>query len=243
MEYNSSRPLLEIPEYGRNVQKLINYARTIDDDGSRQRFVEKVIDLMMQLHPQNRNVDDYREKLWAHVFQIGGYDLDVNPPSGVKPDPADAFMKPEQVPYPVMNARFRHYGSHIQTLIDKAVNMEAGPIRQGFVEVIGSYMKLAYRTWNKEHYVSDDIIKEDLMALSDGVLELRDNANLDNLGTINTNQHQGSSSGGHHRKKGKSGGGRGSGGRSNHGGRGGGYRSRRRGGSNNNSNNNRRRRK
>lgn len=185
MEYNSDRDLLEIPEYGRNVQKLIKYAKTIEEDGMRQAFVEKVVNLMMQLHPQNRNVEDYREKLWSHVFQIAGYDLKVLPPSGEVPKPEARVKRPEAIGYPKKEARFRHYGSNVQQLIQKAVAMEDGAIKDGFVEVIGSYMKLAYRTWNKDHYVSDEIIKNDLIALSKGKLALKEHTILDNLANSN----------------------------------------------------------
>ena len=63
------------------------------------------------------------------------------------------------IPYPVSEARYRHYGHNVQVLIKKALEMEPGEKQDGFVRTIGSYMKLAYRTWNKEHFVSDDVIK------------------------------------------------------------------------------------
>ncbi|MCB9266617.1 MAG: DUF4290 domain-containing protein, partial [Lewinellaceae bacterium] len=181
MEYNSAREDLIIPEYGRNVQKLINHAKTIEDPAFRQKFVEAVVDLMQQMHPQSRNIDDYRDRLWKHVFRIAKYELDVTPPSGQKPRPEDSRKRPEKVDYPVMEAKFRHYGHNVQQLIKKALSMPEGPKRDGFVAVIGSYMKLAYRTWNKEHYVSDDIIKGDLESLSNGQLSLDDNASIDHL--------------------------------------------------------------
>ncbi len=185
MEYNSAREDLIIPEYGRNVQKLINHARTIEDPAYRQKFVEAVVDLMQQMHPQSRNIDDYRDRLWKHVFRIARYDLDVMPPSGRKPRPEDSQKHPEKVPYPVMEAKFRHYGHNVQQLIKKALAMPPGPKRDGFVAVIGSYMKLAYRTWNKEHYVSDDIIKGDLESLSNGQLSLDDSVAIDKLSGSN----------------------------------------------------------
>ena len=181
MEYNSQRENLIIPEYGRNVQKLINYAKTIEDREKRQAFVERIIDLMLQMHPQNRNLEDQREKLWRHIFRIAQYELDVTNPEGKTPSAEDGYKRPEKVAYPVVEARFRHYGNNVQKLIKKALSMEPGPVRDGFVTVIGSYMKLAYRTWNKEHYVSDDIIKSDLATLSEGQLSLADNISLDNL--------------------------------------------------------------
>ena len=185
MEYNSQRELLIIPEYGRNVQKLIEHAKTIEDTEKRLAFLERVIDLMMQMHPQNRNLDDHRDKLWKHVFRIGNYDLGIIPPSGIIPEPGEYKKIPEKVAYPRHQARFRHYGSNVQRLIKKALDMDNGPVRDGFVGVIGSYMKLAYRTWNKEHFVSDEVIKGDLTSLSNGDLVLSEDAVLDTLANAN----------------------------------------------------------
>jgi len=186
MEYNSQKDLLIIPEYGRNVQLLIEYAKTIEDPEYRQAFTEKVVNLMHQMHPQNRNIEDYRARLWQHVFRIADYELDVMPPSGVLPTPEEYRKKPEQVEYPSFDTKYRHYGSNVQSLIKKAKEMEPGPKRDGFIAVIGSYMKLAYRTWNKEQYISDEVIKNDLEKLSDGVLILTSNASLDNLSDFNS---------------------------------------------------------
>lgn len=185
MVYNSSREKLIIPEYGRNVQKLVDYAKKIEDDEYRQVFVERIVDLMMQMHPQNKNLDDYREKLWKHVFRISSYDLNVNAPNGKQPQPEDRLKKPQKVEYPSSQAKFRHYGNNVQQLIAKAQDMDEGGKKSGFVGVIASYMKLAYRTWNKEHYVSDEVIKNDLETLSEGSLEVDDNASLDNLTNAN----------------------------------------------------------
>ena len=205
MEYNSARDLLVIPEYGRNVQKLIQHAKTIEDQELCLAFLEKVIDLMMQMHPQNRNLDDHREKLWQHVFRIANYELEIVPPSGNIPKPGEYRKVPEKVEYPDNEARFRHYGSNVQRLIKKAISMEKGPVRDGFVNVIGSYMKLAYRTWNKEHYVSDEIIKNDLTSLSDGQLVLPEDTSLDNLSNANRRKkrYQNSNGSNNHSKDGR----------------------------------------
>ena len=198
MEYNSQRELLIIPEYGRNVQKLIKHARKIHDKEKQLAFLEKVIDLMMQMHPQNRNLDDHREKLWKHVFRIADYELEIVPPSGVIPLPGEYKKIPERVEYPSYEARFRHYGSNVQRLIKKALSMEKGPIREGFVSVIGNYMKLAYKTWNKEHYVSDEIIKGDLVSLSNNKLALKEDVTLDTLSNANRRKKRSSSNGKDH---------------------------------------------
>ncbi len=181
MEYNSNKEELIIPEYGRNIQGMIRYAREIPDRATRQRFIEQIVILMMQMHPQNRNLEDYRDKMWKHVFRIAEYNLDVMPPNGDIPKPEDSRKRPEKVPYPIRETKFRHYGHNVQKLVARALQMEEGPKKEGFVQVIGSYMKLAYKTWNREHYVSDDTIINDLEHLSGGKLMVTEDASLDNL--------------------------------------------------------------
>lgn len=193
MEYNSQRELLIIPEYGRNIQRLILHAKAIEDDEERQLFVEKVLRLMQQMHPQNRNIEDYKERLWKHVFRIAEYDLAVTPPSGIIPNPEDYKKKPEKIAYPLSEAKFRHYGNNVQQLIKKAVSMDPGPKLDGFIQVIGAYMKLAYKTWNKEHFVSDEIIKGDLLSLSDGKLTLPENMSIDDLANAKKRKKSGDS--------------------------------------------------
>jgi uncharacterized membrane protein YgcG len=196
MEYNSKREELVIPEYGRHIQNMIRYAKSIPDRNKRQQFIEKIVTLMMQMHPQNRSLEDYRDKMWKHVFHIAGYDLDATPPNGEIPKPEDKRKKPERVSYPEREAKFRHYGHNVQKLVAKAINMEDGTKKDGFVQVIGSYMKLAYKTWNREHYVSDDTILDDLESLSQGQLRMVEDASLDNLTRSNMMKRSSGGSGG-----------------------------------------------
>jgi hypothetical protein len=183
MTYNSDREELIIPEYGRHVQDLIKHAKTIENDQERQRFVEEVVGLMIQIQSAgNRSADDLREKIWKHVFRIADYELDVTPPNGEQPSPEAARLQPEVVGYPEYEAKYRHYGHNVQRLIKRALEMPEGAKRDGFVAVIGAYMKLAYKTWNKEHYVSDEVIKADLESLSGGALKLDEDLSLENLG-------------------------------------------------------------
>ncbi len=189
MQYNSSKENLEMPEYGRNVQLLVNHARTIEDDEFRQAFAEKIVELMHQMNPQNRTIEDYRTKLWKHLFQIARFDLKVMPPEGEPPTMEEFMAKPSKVPYPKADARFRHYGTNVQRMIRKARDMEVGPKREAFTGVIASYMKLAYRTWNREHFVSDEVIKSDLISLSEGDLSVRDSIYVDPINTARANEN------------------------------------------------------
>ena len=181
MTYNSQEDLLVISEYGRNIQNLVRHTRTIEDAEKRQAFAERVIDLMYQMNPQSRNVLEYRTKLWNHFFVIGGFDMEVTPPSGIKPKPEEVMVKPDRVEYPTKEREFRHYGHYVRKLMEKAIDMEDGPAKDEFVEVIASFMKLAYKNWNREHYVSDEIILGDLKSLSKGKLSVSENSSLDTL--------------------------------------------------------------
>lgn len=181
LEYNSQRENLIISEHGRHVQKLINHALTIEDRTKRQSFVESVVNLMHQMNPQTKNVAEYKERLWKHAFRISNYQLDVDAPEGVVITPPDKDMRESKLGYPKMEKRFRHYGRNVQELVRKALTMEPGDKRDGFVEIIGSYMKLAYRTWNREHYVNDEIIMADLRTLSKGELIMSDDITFNNL--------------------------------------------------------------
>ena len=196
MEYNSQKENLTIPEYGRNIQQLVKHALTIEDRTERQNFVERIIRLMMQMHPQNKNMEDYKEKLWRHVFRISEFKIDVDPVEGMEvPTETNSYIKPDAMGYPDAVARFRHYGKNVQIMIAKALEMEDLEKRGHYAAVIGNYMKLAYRTWNAEHYVSDEVIVQDLEALSDGKIKLSTSL----LDRIPTPKHTSSSKG---RKKG-----------------------------------------
>lgn len=174
ISYNTDKEQIRFPEYGRGIQELLEFALTIEDPRRRQKTVEVIINMMQLLNPNRQNVEDYRERLWNHAFAIVDYKLDVTPPPGITIRPKNEKTHPDAMPYPLVGGRMRHYGHNIQELIRKAIAMPDGPKKEGFVEVIASYMKLAYKTWNKEHYVSDDAIKDDLQIMSDGKLELHE---------------------------------------------------------------------
>ncbi len=218
MTYNSAKANLTIPEYGRHVQLLVDHARTIEDDDLRQRFAERIIRLMMQMVPQNKNIENYQGKLWRHLFRIAGNDLRVTAPEGVEmPEDNSGRLHPDDVPYPESEAKYRHYGHNVQTMVKKAIAMEEGPKKDGFMAAIAAYMKLAYKTWNREHYVSDEIIKADLRALSKGLLIIPEEQSLDNLVTKSSHRRRG---GGGGKRSGGNYSNRGGGRRKNSGGRG-----------------------
>ena len=190
MEYNSQREKLVISEYGRHVQNLINKIKTFENPEERQGYIESVINLLNVLSPANKNLADYKEKLWNHIFRIAQYDLDVKVPDGIEIKPPAEKPK-AHLPYPVNTFKYRHYGHFVQKMIQKAMTIEDAKVRQAYTEIIGSYMKLAYRTWNKEHYVNDEIIKQDLKEMTNGVLHIGEDHDFDFLVNSKSKRKQG----------------------------------------------------
>ena len=177
MEYNTTRNDLAIREYGRHVQKLIEYAVEIEDKEERQKFAESVINLMGQLNPHLRNVADFKHKLWDHLFIISDFKLDVDSPYDV-PERETFEAKPAPLPYPQTKIRYKHYGKNVQTMVNKAVEMEDDTQREGFTEVIANFMKMAYQTWSGEE-VSDALIKADMVSISGGKLKISEEMNIE----------------------------------------------------------------
>jgi hypothetical protein len=189
MTYNSQKDILIISEYGRHVQNLVLKIKEEPDANMRQLYAEEIISLLNIINPANKGLVDYKEKLWNHLFRIANYDLDVKVPDGINIHPIAEKPK-AHLPYPVNTFNYRHYGHFIQKMIKKGMEMEPGQKRDTFAEVVGSFMKLAYRTWHKEHYVNDEIIREDLLEMSEGKLDIKENFDIDYLVNSKTRRKQ-----------------------------------------------------
>jgi hypothetical protein len=183
-EYNSERETLVIPEYGRHIQKMIQQCKLEKDLNRRQAMADQIVKLMIQMVPQGRNVEDYQDRLWKHFFRIAEYDIDVVDHKGEKPVHINEVKTTSDLEYTQSYLKYRHYGKNIMLMIAKAMTMEDSPIRNGFIQVIGSYMKLAYRNWNSDHFVNDENIREDLKMMSEGQLIIPEGMSLDVLGSV-----------------------------------------------------------
>ncbi len=169
MNYNTQRSKMVIPEYGRHMQELIMNAKALENPDEQYAYIEKIIDLIQQMYPQTKNVDDPRAKLWHHVFQIADYDLKITPPY-VIPTREDDLKKPDPIQYPVNGITFRHYGRNITNMLKKAETLAEGDARNEYVELIGSYMKLAYANWHSESNITDENIRHDIIKMTRGVI-------------------------------------------------------------------------
>lgn len=169
MEYNTTRNHLIMKEYGRHIQKMVEYLLTLQDKEERQRNAYAVIELMGFLNPHLKNIEDFRHKLWDHLFLISNFELDVDSPYPI-PTRETLKARPERLRYPKKYPKFNHLGKNIEVVIDKALKEENPEKKQGFANAIAYYMKLTYSNWHKE-LVHDDTIQSELSSITKGELE------------------------------------------------------------------------
>lgn len=172
LEYNSERPHLIIPEYGRHVQKLIDNCVAIEDVEERNKMAKAIVDVMGNLQPHLRDVPDFKHKLWDQLFIMSDFKLDAESPYG-KPVREELAAKPESLAYPKYDSKYRFYGNNIQTMIDVSLTWEEGEAREALYFAIANHMKKCYLNWNKDT-VDDAIIYKHLLELSKGKIDLED---------------------------------------------------------------------
>lgn len=168
MEYYTEKEKLILPEYGRNIQQMVNHALTIEDKAERTRCVHSIIAIMGKLFPHLRDVNDFKHKLWDHLAIMSNFTLDIDYPCEVTKQEI-LNTKPERIPYPSIHIKYRHYGKTVDTMVKKAIEYPEGDDKKRFIEMIANYMKKSFLTWNKEG-VDDEKIYEDLKELSNGQL-------------------------------------------------------------------------
>lgn len=179
-EYNSQRPLIILKEYGRNIQKIVEHIRTIDDKAKRTELAYTLIELIKQLNPTVRESVENPQRLWDDLFIIADFNLDVNNP--FNPPEKDILSKrPMRVPYPQSEVRFKHYGKNIERLVKEALKKEDPQDKEDAVIYLGKLMKTFYGSWNKE-ILDDSVILKDIQLMSGGKLSMNlDKVREDNL--------------------------------------------------------------
>ncbi|GAB5563775.1 MAG: DUF4290 domain-containing protein [Winogradskyella sp.] len=172
LEYNTEREHLIIPEYGRHLQKMINYAKTRETKEERNKVAKAIISVMGNLQPHLRDVPDFQHKLWDQLFIMSNFELDADSPY---PTPSEEELKsrPEPLRYPQNHPKYRFYGNNIKTMIDVAVSWEDGELKEALVYTIANHMKKCFLNWNKDT-VEDAVIFDHLYELSEGQLNLKD---------------------------------------------------------------------
>ena len=170
MKYNTARDHLVLPEYGRNVQKMVDHATTIQNKEERNKCVKTIIEFMGQMNPQLRDLKEFNHKLWDHLFIISKFQLEADSPYPL-PEPKKLDERPEKMPYPKNKIKFPFYGAALENMIRYAVNQNEGRDKEIMTGMIANHMKKSYLLFNK-HSVSNDTIILHLKQLSDNKLTL-----------------------------------------------------------------------
>ena len=172
LEYNTVREDLIIPEYGRHIQKMINYASTRETKEERNKLANAIISVMGNLQPHLRDVADFQHKLWDQLFIMSDFKLDADSPFE-KPSKEILNAKPEPLSYPQNFPKYRFYGNNIKIMIDEAVKWDSGEMKDALVLTIANHMKKCFLNWNKDS-VKDQAIFDHLYELSDTKIDIRD---------------------------------------------------------------------
>ena len=171
MEYNTQRKKMELPEYGRSVQNMVDHALTIEDREERQRCANTIINIMGGMFPHLRDVPDFKHKLWDHLAIMADFKLDIDYPFEIVKK-EDLVIKPDKVEYPTGAIRYRHYGRFLEGMVKKAVEVENVEERKALVNLLAVQMKKDLNNWNKDG-IEDQKIVDDLREYSKGAIDLQ----------------------------------------------------------------------
>jgi len=194
LEYNTEREHLIIPEYGRHMQKMINYAKSRETAEERNKVAKAIISVMGNLQPHLRDVPDFQHKLWDQLFIMADFELDVESPYD-KPSKELLAERPSSLPYPQNFPKYRFYGNNIKTMIDVANTWEDGELKEALILTIANHMKKCFLNWNKDT-VEDDVIYNHLFELSDGKINLKGSSETltDSISLMRSKKKYGTSS-------------------------------------------------
>lgn len=179
-EYNTQRPSIILKEYGRNVQKLVEYIRNEPSKEKRTEMAYTLIELIKQLTPSLKEQPENPQRLWDDLYIIADFNLDIDSPYPV-PEPDILFKKPDRMGYPQTPIQFKHYGKNIEQLVKEALNIDDPQEREDAIIYLGKLMKTFYSNWNKET-LDDSVILKDIQRMSGGALSMNiDKVREDNL--------------------------------------------------------------
>jgi hypothetical protein len=170
LQYNTQRGDMSISEYGRIVHDYVTLICKESDRTKRTKMAFGLVAVLENLTPSVKEQEDYKQKLWDHLFIISDFKLDVDAPYPV-PLPEAVSAKPDPIPYPGKPIHYRFYGRNLQKMVEKAVNIEDTSLKQDFLSLLASFMKNSSRSWNSEE-LSNEIIVEHLRLMSKGKLSI-----------------------------------------------------------------------
>ena len=179
LEYNTEREKLAMPEYGRNVLRMIEQLKEIPDKAKRSEQAKAVVKVMEILNPQVHNQEDFQHKLWDQLYIIAGFDLDIDSPFPC-PVPSEFETKPVRIPMKGARIKATHYGRNIEKIINLLCDEPDGEVKTAMIRSLATYMRQQYLIWNKDS-VADETIFSDIEKLSDYRLKVPDGISLSKI--------------------------------------------------------------
>lgn len=170
LKYNTKLKKLILPEYGRNIQNMVDYCVSIQDREERTRCANTIINIMGNLFPHLRDVNDFKHILWDHLAIMSDFALDIDYPYEVVKR-EEMYARPNKLPYTQTRITYKHYGKNLENMIKQAISYEEGEAKEHLVDMLANHMKKSFLTWNKE-VVDDRKIFDDLNQLSKGKIIL-----------------------------------------------------------------------
>lgn len=177
-----------MPEYGRNIQNMVNHMLTIEDRNERNKAAQTIINIMGNMYPYLRDINDFKHKLWDHLAIMSNYQLDIDSPYPA-PEREALVEAPAKVPYSTHRLKFRHYGVVLEQLVEAASDYKSGEEKEDLIKMLANHMKKCYLTWNKDA-VDDEKIYEDLSILSNGKIQRNDIELAETRDIINTKRRK-----------------------------------------------------
>jgi len=174
MQYNTQEKQLALPEYGRNIQNMVDYCVSISDREERTRCANAIITIMGNMFPHLRDINDFKHILWDHLAIMSDFALDIDYPYEVVKR-EDMYVKPAKLPYSQGKITYKHYGKNLEEMIKKATEYEDGELKDSLISMLANHMKKSFLTWNKE-VVDDQKIFKDLEDLSGGRIILTEDS-------------------------------------------------------------------
>ena len=170
MDYNTDRERLVLPEYGRIIQNMVDYALTLEDKAERQQCAETIVKIMGKMLPSTNTMPNIENVLWDHLARMAHYKLDIDYPVEIT-RPEDVAAKPKSVPYPMQEIHYRHYGHLLESLLKKLGEMKEGPKRDKLILLTANQMKKDLFYWNKDA-LNDTKIANDLARFTNGGVQM-----------------------------------------------------------------------
>ena len=170
-EYNTVRDPLVLKEYGRNVQKLVDYVQSLDDQEKKNKYAHALVELMKQINPIMRDFSaEENQKPWDDLFIISNFKLEVDSPFP-KPEPSILAARPHPMAFNSRIAKFKHYGYNVELLVQKAIAIEDPEEKEAAVIYIGRLMRSFSNIWNKEN-TDEEVIITNIKKLSKNQLDI-----------------------------------------------------------------------